>query len=595
MVSTLRLVLASLDRGRRRRFVVLLGLMLATGVAELVGVATVLPFLTVLADPEAIHDRALLGRLYEVFGFEQPFVFLQWLGAGIFVTVMLSIAFRAGTHYAMTRFIRGTATDLGRALLASYLARPYEWFLQRHSADLGKTVLREANDVVLGSIAPALRIVANLIVLALLTGFLLAVEPVGTLAMAAFLGAAFGLFYRRLQPFLETIGQDRRVANRERHQATAEAMGAIKEVKLHGLEETYLDRYAAPSRRLERHHAALALAGELPRYALEALIVGAMLLFTLWLLASRDGRLDEALPVLGAFGFAAVRLMPLMQTLFADVAKMRFGLPALIGIHDDLASAPTPRASDDRRVRLGRALELDAVSFRYEGADRAALQDVSLTIRAGESVGVAGPTGSGKTTLMDILLGLVEPQRGRLVVDGTAIDSATMRAWQRGIGYVPQSIYLFDDTIAANIAFGRKPGGIDPDAIERAARLANLHDFVEGLPMGYETAVGEAGVRLSGGQRQRIGIARALYRDPDVVVFDEATSALDPVTERAVIDAIRALSGRKTIFIVTHRLSTVAHCDRILLLNAGRLEAEGDHEGLSSRSPTFRSMLAATG
>ncbi|MGF1553067.1 MAG: ABC transporter ATP-binding protein [Paracoccaceae bacterium] len=601
MIATWRKIPDLLTRRQRLRFGLLVLLMAAMAASDLAGVALVLPFLAIVANPDVVENREWLSAAYESFGFADTFAFLQALGFLVFVIVMASIAIRALTFHQVTVFARGAAMTLGAALLRRYLSQPYVWFLRQHSADLGKTILEEVHDVTVGAIAPAMRLLANVMVLTCLFGLLIALEPVGALVMGVFLCAGFAVIYVRLDAFLARTGRDRRVAKREKHQITAEAMTGIKEVKVMGLEDAYLRRFIGPSERVARHQATVTLLGEMPRYVLEALAFGGMLLFVLWLLHSREGRLDEALPVIGAFAFAGLKLMPTVQQIFQDLAQLRHNEPTLDGLRADLAGTDIEGSTDGREHRRGgvapipltRELRLEGVGYRYPDAAHGALHGVDLTVPIGSSVGVVGASGAGKTTAMDIILGLLQPDEGRLLVDGTAIDATNVRAWQRGIGYVPQVIHLIDDAIAANIAFGEPAGRIDRAAVERAGRLASLAPFVETLPEGYDTWIGEGGVRLSGGQRQRIGIARALYRDPDLVVFDEATSALDTMTERAVIDAIRALSGRKTIVMVTHRLSTVAHCDRIAVLSEGRLVGTGDHATLAATNATYRALLEA--
>lgn len=590
-------ILDLLDSRQRRHFALLIVMMMVMGVMDLAGVASILPFLAVLGSPEIIENRAVLGWLYEALGFQSSYAFLQFLGLAVFVMVMSSIAVKAFTFYLVTRFSRGVATSLGIRLLRQYLARPFEWFLGQHSADLGKSVLSEVNQVVTGSITPAIRAIANLIVLLFLVGFLLALEPIGAIVVGILLGACFGLIYRYLRNYLLEIGRDRAAATRERYKITTEAMGGIKEVKILGIEDVYVNRFLDPSWRLARHQAAVSLLGEMPRYVLEALAFGSMLLFILFLLWTRDGGIAAVLPVLGAFAFAGLKLMPTVQVLFSDVAQIRFGEPALDALYKDLSvTLPRPprrRPDGERPVRLRRELRLDDVIYRYPGAARAALDGLTLSIPAGTSAGFVGPTGAGKTTAIDVILGLLEPAAGTLSIDGVPITAENRAHWQTEIGYVPQSIFLSDDTVAANIAFGESDAAIDREAVIRAARLAHLDEFVESLPQGYDTVIGERGMRFSGGQRQRIGIARALYRNPDIVVFDEATSALDTVTERAVMDAIRTLQGQKTVIMIAHRLSTVSHCDNIFFLKDGRLAGSGDYDRLASTNDAFRDLVAA--
>ncbi len=598
MIGTYRLILEVLTRAQRRRFALLIGLMLVMGVTDLAGVALILPFLAVLSNPAAITNRPALAWLNDWLGFGTTFAFLQFLGVLVFVLVMVGIAVKAVTFYQVNHFARETALTLGLSRLRRYLSRPYDWFLMRHSADLGKSVLQEINEIVIGSISPAVRVIANAILLAALSGLLLYVEPVGALIIGCLLGLGFGLIYLRIGRSLTTMGLDRRRANTERHQVTGEVLGGIKEVKMLGLEDAYLRRFIDPSRRVARYQATISLIGEMPRYALEALSFGGMLLVTLWLMWTRAGDVHEVVPVIGAFAFAGLKLMPVVQMLFRDFALMRFGKPALEALRDDLdgdasAALPPDRDAGGPTIPLRHELRLEGVTYRYPGTETDVLHGLDVAIAAGSAVGFVGTTGAGKTTAMDIVLGLIAPREGTLTVDGTVIDAANLRDWQRGIGFVPQTIHLIDDTIAANIARGIPAAEIDHDQVRECARLASLTGFVEGLPLGFETTVGDAGVRISGGQRQRIGIARALYRDPQILVFDEATSALDTVTERAVMEAVGALRGERTVLMVSHRLSTVAKCDTIFLLDHGRLADAGSQAELVARSAAFRTLLAA--
>ena len=458
MRRTYARILKLLEPRQRRQFALLILMMMLMGVMDLAGIASILPFLAVLGNPTIIEDRAVLDWLYQFLGFQSSYGFLQFLGAAVFVMVMSSIAVKALTFYLVTRFSRGVATSLGIRLLRQFLARPFEWFLAQHSADLGKSVLSEVNQVVTGSITPAVRAIANLIVMLFLVGFLLVLEPLGAIVVGVLLGGCFGIVYRYLRNYLLEIGRDRAAATRERYKITTEAMGGIKEVKILNLEDVYVERFLDPSWRLARHQAAVSLLGEMPRYVLEALAFGSMLIFILLLLWTRDGGLAAVLPVLGAFAFAGLKLMPTIQILFSDLAQIRFGEPALDTLYKDLSvTLPRPpkrRLDGERPVRLRRELRLDEVTYAYPGAARAALKGLTLSIPAGTSAGFVGPTGAGKTTAIDVILGLLTPSSGTLSIDGVPITASNLAHWQTEIGYVPQSIFLSDDTLAANIAFG---------------------------------------------------------------------------------------------------------------------------------------------
>jgi ABC-type multidrug transport system fused ATPase/permease subunit len=367
-----------------------------------------------------------------------------------------------------------------------------------------------------------------------------------------------------------------------------------------GLEEGFLSRFRIPARRMSEYQTLGQVLSQLPRYVLEAIAFGGIIALILVLIIRDEGGLVAMLPTLGLVAMAGTRLFPALQKVFHSISSMRFGEPALDALYKDIMEV-SPAVSDAARLRKPRppmelrdTLALEAASFTYPEAPRPALDAMTLEIPANHTIGIVGGTGAGKTSVVDVILGLLTLQSGALRVDGHAVTDEDIRAWQKNIGYVPQQIFLADDTVSANIAFGTPAEKIDQAAVERAARIAELHDFVtETLPEGYDTRVGERGVKLSGGQRQRIGIARALYHDPGVLILDEATSALDNLTEQAVMEAVHNLGRQKTIIMIAHRLSTVKACDRIFYLEAGRVAQSGTYDELVSESAGFRAMSEA--
>jgi ABC-type multidrug transport system fused ATPase/permease subunit len=387
-------------------------------------------------------------------------------------------------------------------------------------------------------------------------------------------------------------------ANASRHRMALEAFGGIKDVKLLHLEHRYAERYDVPSALFSESSASSQVIAELPRFLLEAVAFGGLVLTILALLVLQDGRLADILPILGVFGFAVLKIFPAVQQIYHSLAQIRFISPMLAKLHRDITGTELPPMSGPPAplptpLPLTERLELRDVHFAYPAAGTTTLRGLSMSIPAFSTVGVVGGTGAGKTTAIDVMLGLLVPDSGEVVVDGTVLGAETRLAWQQSLGYVPQQIFLIDDSVSANIAFGVPPEQRNMAAIERAARLAELHEFItKDLPQGYDTIVGERGVRLSGGQRQRIGIARALYNDPAILIFDEATSALDTLTERAVMEAVRNIGHAKTIVMIAHRLTTVRRCDRIFLLEDGRVAAEGDFDTLVTKSATFRKMAS---
>ena len=589
------------DRARRE----LPGIVLVVVVSALfstIGIAAIMPFLSLVASPEVVQENRWLREAYERFGFKSSNSFLFAVGLLTLVLLMVSNALRALTDWKILRFVRGLQHRISCRLFAQYLSEPYSYYLSRNTSRLSQRLLAEVNSVMTGVLVPGLRGLVQLVVAAFILVLLIAVDPLLALFVALGLGTAYAAIYFTIRRRQLRLGREWVAANAQRFRVAGEAFGGIKDVKALGRERHFVDRFEQPSREFARAVASNEAMAELPRYALEAVAFGGILVIVLYLLGA--GRSPAAaLPVLGLYAFAAYRLMPSLQQIFKSISQVRFHSAALEELHADLAAIggahrvpdlpPATDAPDARPVppvEFAREVRLQGVSFTYPGAEHPSLRGVDMVLPRNRMIGLVGPTGSGKTTLVDLLLGLYLPSAGRIMADDVPLTSELLPAWRQQVGYVPQSIFLSDQTVAENIAFGIPAGAIDREAVIRAASTAQLNDFVAGLPDGYDTIVGERGVRLSGGQRQRIGIARALYQDPDVLILDEATSALDTITEDAVMEAISRLSGKKTMVIIAHRLSTVMECDGIYVLDRGEVVGSGTYEELRGAHSMFRAM-----
>ena len=390
-----------------------------------------------------------------------------------------------------------------------------------------------------------------------------------TLIIGLIISGSYAIIYLITSGFLKRLGGERLKVNRERFTIVNEAFGASKEVKFGGLEQIYVKRFSAPAKTYARVEGTAQAISQLPRYALEAMIFGGMMLMVLYFMR-QSGVFLDILPKITFYAFAGYRLMPALQQVYRAGVQLRFIEPAIDALNNDLNNlrSTIPLNSKIENISpLDKSIVLNHIHYNYPNSSRTALKNIKLTIPARSTVGIVGATGSGKTTTVDIILGLLKADKGTLEVDGQMINKNNLRAWQRSVGYVPQQIFLSDNTLSANIAFGVEPEFINQKAVERAAKMANLHEFIiNELPHQYQTKVGERGIRLSGGQRQRIGIARALYHNPKVLIMDEATSALDNLTEQAVMDAVNNLGKKITIIMIAHRLSTVKNCDIIFLL-----------------------------
>jgi ABC-type multidrug transport system fused ATPase/permease subunit len=569
-----RKVWTLLTTAERRSAIGLLGLMLIGMVLETLGVGLVLPVIALLMQGDFISGYPAFQPMLEAMG-NPSHINLVICGMLILLGLyLLKALFLVLLAWKQARFTFRFQAQLSLRLFAVYLHQPYMFHLQRNSAQLIQNIIGEVSLFTNKAIMAALLLFAEVLVLFGVFGLLIFIEPLGALIAGVLLGtAAFG-FHHITRGRISRWGKARQLHDGLRIQHLQQGLGGAKDVKLLGREAEFLERYRShndQSAHVEQRQFTLQ---QLPRLWLEVLSVGGLVILVISMLM--QGRpLEAILPTLGVFAAAAFRLIPSVNRILGAVQSIRYGLPVIDVLHKEINLVTEDLAGANRTVTPFRAmLELDHITYTYLTEVEHALSDISIAIKRGESVGFIGVSGAGKSTLVNILLGLLTPDAGEVRVDGENIQ-VNLRNWQDQIGYVPQSIFLTDDTLRRNVAFGLSGEQIDDTALQRAIEAAQLEEFVAGLPHGLETVVGERGIRVSGGQRQRIGIARALYHDPAVLMLDEATSSLDIATEYGVMQAVRTLHGAKTIIIVAHRLSTVEHCDRLYRLEQGRMVEEG--------------------
>ncbi|GGI54424.1 ABC transporter ATP-binding protein [Oxalicibacterium solurbis] len=572
--SPFRKIWKLLTSAEKKNAAVVLCLMFVGMALETLGVSLVIPALALFTQDDIAHAHPGLQPFLNAIG--NPSQSNLVIGGmlvlvGVYLVKTLFLAFLA---WWQTRFAFGVQAQLSQRLFNIYLGQPYTFHLQRNSAQLIRNVFNEVNLFTFNCLLPGMLILAESLVMLGLCSLLLVVEPIGTVVLVmTFGGAAWG-FNKMTRSHITKWGKARQSHDGLRLQHLQQGLGGVKDVKLLGREAEFSRQFTFHNFHSAKAAQLQATLQQLPRLWLELLAVGALAILVVVMLIQGRG-LDGILPTLGLFAAAAFRLMPSVNRVLTSIQAMRYGLPVIETLHEELELKESRLvAATPSDGIFSNALEFVDVSYSYPDAVSPSLNHISITMCRGESIGFIGASGAGKSTLVDVLLGLLQPDHGEIRVDGKNIQE-NLRTWQSQIGYVPQSIFLTDDTLRRNVAFGLPEERIDDDAIMRAIKAAQLEEFLTGLPDGLETMVGERGIRLSGGQRQRIGIARALYHDPGILVLDEATSSLDTSTEQDVMEAVRALQGKKTTIIVAHRLSTIAHCDRLYRLQGGIIVEEG--------------------
>lgn len=585
-MSVFKKILLLMTSSERKRSLFILSLVTIMALLETLGIASLMPFLAVLSDPTLIQENSLLSKGFQIssiFFIRNEDQFLLLLGIISFLIIIFSSIFKVYTFYKMYQFLEMLRHSVASRLTESILFQPYTYFLTKDSSDITKTVLSEVDAVIGSVIRPTYLMIANFFVLIAVVFLLLITNPILLLSTAGLIGILYFLIYFKLRLFIQHIGEQRLNANKSRFSVLNEALNNIKFVKFYTRESDYVSKFKVQSKTFADSVAKFLTLNQVPKYLIEGIAFGGLISLVLLLLTFagglKGGALGAILPTIGLYAFAIYRLQPALQGVFNGFSALKYGE---IAIDNLLVDRQSVKEIDRQRV-LGEKLEIKSsielcdIDYSYDESSPKVLKKINLLIPAGSKIGVIGKTGSGKTTLIDIILGLLKPDSGNLMIDGKKVDKSNISDWQKNIGYVPQDIILNDAPIIENIAYGVPRNQINIQKVISCAKHAQLHEFIINNSMeGYKTFVGERGVRLSGGQRQRLGIARALYHDPAVLVFDEATSALDRETEMAVMQSLNSISKNRTLILIAHRLSTLESCNRIIRLEHGKIDFDGN-------------------
>ena len=557
-------ILSPLDR---RKVLYVLVLVMGMACVESAGVLSIMPFLAVLSNPQVIETQPVLNQIHTLIGANSVEQTIVYLGVISLVVVISSAVFKIITQYAVNRFASLQRHYFSTRLLRIYLQQNYEFFIQRNSSTLVKNILSEVDQLIWTLILPALTIMSYGVVLMAMIAILLIYDPIMAFATASILIFFYSVIYIVIRKKLEQIGQEFGMANQQRYHTCQEALGGIKDVIINDAKESYIEQFEKSSRVFARHITTRDTLGQVPLNIIETVGYGCLIGLAIFLVLSGKD-VSHILPVLGLYGFAAYRMLPAAQNIYRAISQIKFSSEILKVIQPEFElEKVVGNVKTQQKLTFERSIRLENISFSYPNrSDQQILRNFSLEIPKNCSLGIMGKSGSGKSTLMDIMLGLLTPQQGKIYIDDVELAQDNVSSWRALVGYVPQSIYLVNKTIAENIAFGVSKEKIDYAQIIRVAKLAQIHDFItNNLKNGYDEVVGERGVMLSGGQRQRIGIARALYKNPQVLFMDEFTSALDSESAKLVFESIKDLG--KTVILISHKKFEINYLDLKLSLD----------------------------
>jgi ATP-binding cassette subfamily C protein len=592
--DTIRKLIYILPKGDPFKLFILFILMMVAAVLEVVGIGMIPAFVAIVASPDKILDIVWMQPFFELLNISSSRDLLLWGGAALVGIFIIKGTYIITFNFFEARFIYNRRYTISHRMMSSYMQAPYTFHLKRNTAELLRNITNEINVVINIVMTNILKIAREAVMATAIIIFLFIVEPIITLVIIALSGVGTGSFVLFIRKKIKRYGEEELNRRKEMIQAVNQGLGGIKDARVLNRENDFIEKFRVQAQKSTRLMAYLKFIMQIPKPVIETTAVLGMLLISV-ILVWQGRSMEMIIPILTLFAMATVRLMPSVQQIGSMYTNLRYNMVSLDPIYFDLKELEEYRHRflEDRKnmkkVKLKRQIDIESVSYHYPGSDEQAMDNVSLTIPKGNAVAFVGPSGAGKTTMVDLLLGLLEPSKGAIKVDGVDIQSQ-LSAWQRNIGYIPQSIYLADETLRNNIAFGLPEKEIDDEKVMEAVRLAQLEEMVSRLPDGLDTFVGEQGTRLSGGQRQRVGIARALYHNPEVLVMDEATSALDNITERHITEAIDALKGDRTIIMIAHRLTTVKNCDTLYFMKDGKIVQMGSYDELVKTNSQFREM-----
>ena len=593
MFKLIRNLLSLLSPYQLKRFYVLQLLVILMTIVEILGVAAIIPFMALVGDMTQLQQDTFFAKFYQMSGINSESQFVFILGICVLIMLFISMIISVFTIWGLSMFAFRIGTEIADRLYAHYLKQDWLFHVSGSSAQLTKKIATETMRVTTAILVPLMYLNSKVILSLLMSISIFVYDPkVATIGLSIF-AVSYFLLFKGVRNKLNKNGIAISEVNEERFRLMNEGFGGIKDVLLMGRDNDFINRFNKTGKTLAYSQGINIALAQAPRYFVELLAFGSMILLILYLIASHNGDLGLILPIISVYAIGTIKLLPAFQQIYSSIAIIKANIPAFESIKQDLYDSSGREISikvEESYLKPKKHISIEKVSFTYPNKQEPALDGLSIAIPVNNVIGIVGPSGSGKSTLIDILLGLIEPDQGLLKIDNKIIDSKNCRSWQNTIGFVAQSIFLSEGSIAENIAFGIPNNEIDFKQVEYALNLAHLDDFINNLKQGIHTKVGERGIQLSGGQRQRIGIARALYHEAEVLVFDEATSSLDGITEKMIMEAIHQFSGKKTIILIAHRLKTVQKCDKLFFIDNGKVVDQGTYDELIEKNEQFKNM-----
>lgn len=595
MLNVIKEIFSLLSSSQRKKFYALQILVIIMSLTELVGIASIAPFLALVGDKDLLYKEGIYSTLFHLSGLNDPVSFIFIAGIAVLISLTFSSVISMFTTWRISIYASRVGANLANRLYTYYMNQNWEFHANTSSAQLTKQISTESRRISDGLINPLMQMNARIVLSVLIAISIIIYNPIVALVGLLIFLIAYLVLFKLVRKVLSKNGQNLSLTSSQKFRLMNEGFGGIKDVLLLNRNSDFISRFNQQS---DIEADAIGInntLGQVPRYLIELIAYGSMIGLVLFMIKLYNGNLGQILPIIGVYAIACFKLLPAFQNIYYSVTLIKANISAFEEVKEDLKNSQNINktiimSDNSNNISFEKSIDLRNITYSYPNKTSIVLNNVSLSIPVNSVIGIVGSSGSGKSTLIDIILGLLMPQKGEIYVDDTLITDNNKRGWQDLLGFVPQSIFLSEGSIAENVAFGIPAHEINYEQVMKAIDLAHLTNLVNDLSEGIHTRVGERGVQLSGGQRQRIGIARALYNEADILIFDEATSALDGITEKIIMDAIHDFTGQKTIIMIAHRLKTVQKCDTIYLMEKGKIIDQGTYDYLVENNSKFREM-----